>query len=183
MTLPSQSVIKHAFERLPLLEYAARSLISYRMLIERAEDEATKNSFWRTTATALLGDALINWSHLFGRMPESEYWRSITFEQKAFRDLVYNKCNFTYQKLFEYRSQVSSLGKRYRDGAIDSTVLRDKIDLAIAEEILLIAIDWCRDINMSEGIGAKEAVLQTHYVEQIRGQVKNVLEYNFTPDS
>ncbi len=174
------STVNHAFEALPVLEYAACSLISFNAIQDRGLTDCYAREFWQAVTTALLGDALINWCHLFGTEINNRYWQQITYEESDFRLRIYDVTGFDYQQLRHYRQSICEQGRLYRDGAFDIAVIQKKLDLGPAEQVLETCFDWCREICTELGVdqGEDSILAKKNYFEELRAQVQTVMDYN-----
>lgn len=144
--LPSS--LHKAFLELECLYTASDCLIAYNVLVKKwgSDPGAEVPAFWLHSKAALMGSFTINWCKLFGSDSTDRFWKQVTLEQKAFRELVYTATGFNYQVWADYRKAMTALRNKVVSHPTPYLGGSDVPDFSAAFDVLKVTHQWLRQV-------------------------------------
>ncbi|OUR94907.1 hypothetical protein A9Q81_14155 [Gammaproteobacteria bacterium 42_54_T18] len=144
--LPSS--LHKAFLELECLYTASDCLIAYNVLINKWGNDSSADVpvFWLHSKAALMASFTMNWCKLFGSDSTDRFWKQVTLEQKAFRELVYTVTEFNYQGWADYRKMMTAFRNKVVSHPTPYFDCNDVPDFSAAFDVLKVTHKWLRQV-------------------------------------
>ena len=142
------SALHKAFLELECLYTASDCLIAYNVLVKKwgSDPGAEVPVFWLHSRAALMGSFTINWCKLFGSDSNDRFWKLVTLEQKAFRELVYEVTGFNYQGWADYRKAMTAFRNQVASRPTPYVDYNEVPDFSAAFDVLEVTHKWLRQV-------------------------------------
>lgn len=172
------SSLHKALLELDCLYTASDCLIAYSVLdsvlevnCKGSESGDKPSAFWLHTKAALMGSFAINWCKLFGTDSSDRYWKQVTLEQKAFRELVYGATGFNYQAWADYRKAMTNFRNQVTVHLTPYFDYNDVPDFSMALIVLKTTHQWLRQVLPFLGEPLKGNLENERYFEEAQKEM------------
>jgi len=171
--LPSS--LHKALLELECLYTASDCLIAYNALVKKWGDNIEEDVpvFWLHSRAALMGSFTINWCKLFGSDSNDRFWKQVTLEQKAFRELIYEATGFNYQQWADYRKAMTAFRNQVARHLTPYFDYKDVPDFSAAFEVLKVTHNWLRYVAEYIEEPVVGNLSHSEYFENIETEIEN----------
>ena len=172
--------IRRISNQLDAFYTAFRSGIYYEEVCNSVVIQQSGSEFWKFQKYLLLYSLVVNWCEVFGPHTVNNHWKEITFENRGFTSMLYERTSFDYTGWSNYRKEVDEIKKTFMTDPDLYHHDSAEIDLYGIEASLNITHQWLYDLvqenkeNLPEEVINRWPIRNRTFSQDVRHEFRNL---------